>query len=253
MMNALLIPLLILMGQVPQRGVQDLALQVDGVGEVLYGISVPNDYDPKDPRPLVLALHPGGTRMRYYGSAYMRQVVAPGVRDLKPIIVAPDCPTQAWSDPGGERAAMALVQFALEHYSIDRRRILVVGFSLGGRGTWFMSSHHPEVFTAAIPMAAATGGEPIEKLATMPTYVIHSRDDQVVPFAPAERNARELQKLGRTIRFEALMDLSHYDMVGYVDALRRGARWVADRWKERAASAFQLTPPLVWNVALATF
>ena len=163
MMNALLIPLLILMGQVPQvpqRGVQDLALQVDGVGEVLYGISVPNDYDPKDPRPLVLALHPGGTRMRYYGSAYMRQVVAPGVRDLKPIIVAPDCPTQAWSDPGGERAAMALVQFALEHYSIDRRRILVVGFSLGGRGTWFMSSHHPDVFTAAIPMAAATAANP---------------------------------------------------------------------------------------------
>jgi len=253
MTNALLIALLMLLGQPPQRGIEDHALQVDGVGQVFYGISVPNDYDAKDPRPLVLALHPGGTRTRYYGSAYMRQVVAPGVRDLKPIIVAPDCPTQAWSDPGGERAAMALVQYALDHYSIDRRRILVVGFSLGGRGTWFMSSHHPDVFTAAIPMAASTGGDPIEKLATMPTYVIHSRADQVVPFAPAERNARELQKLGRTIKFEALSDLSHYDMISYVDALRRGARWIADRWKEQGAGASLLTAPGLLNVALATF
>ena len=39
------------------------------------------------------------------------------------------------------------------------------------------------------------------------------------------------------------MDLSHYDMVAYVDALRRGARWVADRWKERAASACPDNPP----------
>ena len=239
MMNALAVSLLVaLLGQLPQRGVQDLALQVEGVGQVLYGISVPNDYDPKDPRPLVLALHPGGERTRYYGSAYMKLVVAPGVRDLKPIIVAPDCPTRAWTDPAGERAAMALVQFALENYSIDRRRILVVGFSLGGRGTWFMSSHHPDVFTGAIPMAASTGDEAIERLATMPTYVIHSRDDQVVPFGPAEKNARELQKLGRSIRFDALMDLGHYDMVSYVDALRRGARWIADRWKDRAPGGF---------------
>jgi predicted peptidase len=130
---------------------------------------------------------------------------------------------------------MAVVQLALKNYSIDRARILVVGFSMGGRGTWFMASHHPEVFTGAIPMAASTGDEPIDGLATMPTYVIHSRDDQVVPFGPAEKNARDLQKLGRTIRFDALMDLTHYDMVAYVDALRRGTRWIADRWKAPAA------------------
>lgn len=232
-MNMLLAPvLLVLLNQLPVRGIHELALPVPGVGQVLYGISIPNDYKPGEPRPLVVALHPGGTRMRYYGSAYMQQVVAPGVRDLEPIIVAPDCPTQGWADPAAERAVMALVQHAFDNYAIDRRRVLVTGFSLGGRGTWFMASRHADVFTAAIPMAAATGGEPIDRLATMPTYVIHSRDDQVVPFAPAERNARELQKMGRVIKFEALFDLGHFEMAGYVDALRRGARWVAERWKD---------------------
>jgi predicted esterase len=81
-------------------------------------------------------------------------------------------------------------------------------------------------------MAASTGDEPLESLATMPTYVIHSRDDEVVPFAPAERSARALEKLGRPIRFEALQDIGHFEMGAYVEPLRRAGRWVADRWKK---------------------
>jgi predicted peptidase len=93
-----------------------------------------------------------------------------------------------------------------------------------------MASHHPDLFTAAIPMAASTGDEPVDRLAKMPTYVIHSRDDERVPFAPAEKNARELEKLGRTIRFEELQGVGHFSMGGYIDALRRAGRWVEERW-----------------------
>lgn len=232
-MKGLIAPILfLLLNQAPTRGTHELVLPVPGVGQVLYGLSIPNGYNPNDPRPLVVALHPGGTRTRYYGSAYMKLVVAPGVSDLKPIIVAPDCPTQGWNDPLADKAVMALVQHAIDNYAIDRRRVLVTGFSLGGRGTWYIASHHPDVFTAAIPMAASTGGEPIDRLATMPTYVIHSRDDEIVPFGPAEKNYRDLQKMGRVIKFDALYNFTHYEMVEYVGALKRGARWVADRWKE---------------------
>lgn len=200
-------------------------------GRILYGISVPADYNSSRPRPLVLALHPGGERTPYYGLSFMRGIVSPALKDLDAIIVAPDCPTRAWSDPMAERAVMALLQKVLEDYAIDRRRILVTGFSLGGRGTWFMSSRHADLFTAAIPIAGAAGEEPLDRLGRIPTYVIHSRQDQVVPFEPDERTTRELEKLGRVVRFEALEGLGHYDMGGYVDALTRAGRWVAERWK----------------------
>jgi predicted peptidase len=127
---------------------------------------------------------------------------------------------------------MALLENVLGEYAIDRRRILVTGFSMGGRGTWFMASRHADLFTGAIPIAASATGEPIEGLGTMPTYIIHSRNDQVVPFEPAVRNARELERLGRTVRFEELSGVGHYEMGGYVDALRRAVRWVADRWEK---------------------
>jgi predicted peptidase len=222
---------LALLGQPTASGLYDLTADVPEVGTVSFGLSVPRGYNPDTAVPLVVVLHPGGERTRYYGSAFTRVVVEPGLRDLGAVMLALDCPADSWSDPLSEKALLTLIAATMQSYTIDRRRVLVTGFSMGGSGTWFMGSRHPELFTASIPMAAGTGSLAAETLATMPTYVIHSRDDERVPFAPAERNARALERAGKPIRFEALTGLTHFEMVNYVDALRRGGRWVADRWK----------------------
>jgi predicted peptidase len=213
-------------------GVHELTFATPAGGSMLYAISIPRDYDPRTPVPLVLVLHPGGERMRYYGSAFMRQVAAPALSDLRAIMVAPDCPTNSWTDSGSEEAVMALLQDVLGQFNIDRRRVLVTGFSLGGRGTWFMASHHADLFTAAIPMAASPGDLPIDRLATMPTYIIHSHDDEVSPFAPDERLAKQLIELGRPVRFQALDGIGHFEMYRYVDALKGAGRWVGDQWRK---------------------
>jgi predicted peptidase len=236
MLQLLAAALVLILTQSSPRGVQQLTFPSPDGSQMLYGLSVPSGDDPAQPRPLILALHPGGERMPYYGSAFMRQIVAPALGSLNPIIIAPDCPTRAWTDAAAEQAVMALLQDTLSRYAIDRRRILVVGFSLGGRGTWFMASRHSDLFTAAIPMAAAVGNEDVDHLGKIPTYIIHSRDDQVVPFAPAERNARQLEKLGRPVRFEALSGLEHYAMGGYIESLRRAGRWVSEQWAKAATS-----------------
>jgi predicted peptidase len=159
--------------------------------------------------------------------------VLPALGDLDPIIIAPDCPTRSWTDPVAERAVMTLVEKVLADYQIDRRRILVTGFSLGGRGTWFMASRHSDLFTAAIPMAARVGDEPVDRLGAIPTYVIHSRDDEVSPFSPAEINAQALEALGRPVKFEALRGVTHFEMGGYIESLSRAGRWVTERWNKR--------------------
>jgi predicted peptidase len=117
-----------------------LSADIPGVGHVLYAISIPKGYDTSRPAPLVLVLHPGGERMRYYGAAYARLLVEPALRDLQPIILAPDCPWSSWGDPAAEKMVMTLVDETMRGYAIDRTRVLVTGFSMGGRGTWFMAS-----------------------------------------------------------------------------------------------------------------
>jgi len=81
-------------------------------------------------------------------------------------------------------------------------------------------------------MAGSTGDQPVESLAHVPTYVIHSRDDEVVPFRPAETTVRELDRLDRTVRFEAIDGAGHFDMGSYVEPLQRAARWIVDRWND---------------------
>jgi predicted peptidase len=188
------LPLLAFVGTLLQPtapGVYQMVFPVPNLGPMRYALTIPRGYNPREARPLVLALHPGGERFEYYGGAFVQQVVAPGLSNLGAIIVAPDCPTRAWTDPIAERAVIALVTSVFDDYNVDRSRVLVAGFSLGGRGTWFMSSRHPDLFTAAIAMAGSPGDEPIDRLARIPTYVIHSRDDEVAPFGPTERAVAE--------------------------------------------------------------
>lgn len=213
------------------RGIHQLKADIPGAGTVLYAVSVPDGYDPKIATPLVLVLHPGGPRGPYYGAEFARRVAEPGLRQLKAVMIAPDCTERAWSDAACDKTATTLIADAMRAYNIDRTRVLVVGYSMGGRGTWHMVASHPELFTAAIPMAASTRGLDANQLGRQPTYVIHSRADEVVPFAPAEENVRELRKLQRQVEFEAVEDLTHFDMISYVDSLRRAGRWVAERWK----------------------
>jgi len=213
-------------------GIHPLETDVPDVGRVLFAVSVPNGYDPATAVPLVLVLHPGGQRPRHYGQQFMRAVVGPALQSMRAIMIAPDCPARAWSDPECDKAVVSLMDRAVKAYHIDRQRVLVVGFSMGGRGAWHMAARHADIFTAAIPMAASARGLTIDKLGRQPTYVIHSRADEVVPFEPAEELAQELKQLKRNVHFEALDDLTHFEMVSYVEALRDAGRWVTERWKE---------------------
>lgn len=227
-----LLSLLALLGQAPAAGVHERSFQLPGGRTMLYGLSIPRGYDSARPSPLILALHSGGPPMRYYGKQYMELLVKPALDGMRPIILAPDCPTRSWTDPESESAVMALVEDAMSRYAIDRRYVLVTGFSMGGRGTWHLASRHPKVFTGAIPMAASPGEIPVDRLGLVPTAVVHSRDDEVVPFEPAEKNARQLAAMGRDVRFEAVEGITHFQMFMYVDALERAGRWIWDRWGE---------------------
>ena len=138
--------------------VTETVFKLSGGEEMLYGISLPAGYDSEssDPRPLILALHPGG-RAPYYGSNFMRQIVEPALRGWGAVIVAPDVPAPSWANEDSEQAVLALLDDVLENHTIDRARILVTGFSMGGRGTWYMATRHADLFTGAIRLRRLEG------------------------------------------------------------------------------------------------
>ena len=213
-----------------EPGLHNTSIDVDGVGTVTYGILVPRDYDPQEPRPLVLALHPGGSTGAYYGSQFLRGIVAPALQEWGAIIVAPDAPDRRWANVISERGVLALLDDVMTRYNIDSDRILVTGFSMGGRGTWYLASRHPALFTAAVPMAARSDREDAGLVGEMPVFIIHARDDEVVPFEPAAQLAQDMEARGQTVSFLPLPGVGHLRMG--VAPLRPAAPRVRARWAE---------------------
>ena len=91
-----------------QPGLYNRTLDVDGVGNVTYGIFIPNNYAPENPRPLVLALHPGGSTGAYYGTQFLRSIVGPALQEWEAIIVAPDGPDRRWTNAVSEQGVLAV-------------------------------------------------------------------------------------------------------------------------------------------------
>ncbi|MEM7476416.1 MAG: prolyl oligopeptidase family serine peptidase [Planctomycetota bacterium] len=53
----------------------------------------------------------------------------------------------------GETDVMEAIDFVCDNYPIDERRIVLMGFSMGGAGVWHLAAHYGERFVAASPGA----------------------------------------------------------------------------------------------------
>ena len=219
--------------------ISNTVFEMPNGGRMTYGISLPADLANRgetdggrtESRPLVLALHPGGSAP-YYGSRFMQQIVEPGLRDWNAIIIAPDVPARRWNNEQSEEAVMALVDEVMAAHKIDPERILVTGFSMGGRGTWYFATRHSDLFTGAIAMAASQGDATLDDLCSMPIQLIHSPSDEVVPFGPAQDAANELAARNHPSGLIQVDGAGHYNMGNYVEPLSRAGRWMWSQWEE---------------------
>jgi predicted peptidase len=212
-------------------GLHNLELRRADEPAIRYAISIPRNYSPSTPVPLILALHfgvPGGDAAGA-GRDVVEILIGPALAELGAIIVAPDSVRGDWSSPENEKAVNALLDTVLAHYSIDKKRVVVTGFSMGGTGSWHFAEKFPERFSAAIPVAGRPPGSASGW--RLPVLAIHSRDDQVVPFDPTEARIAELQKTGVNAKLIPLTGITHYETYRFRDALRQAVPWLREVWK----------------------
>ncbi len=53
----------------------------------------------------------------------------------------------------GETDVMEAIDFVCDNYPVDQRRIVLMGFSMGGAGVWHVAAHYGQRFVAASPGA----------------------------------------------------------------------------------------------------
>jgi predicted peptidase len=212
-------------------GLHERTLARAGEPGIGYAISIPPTYSPTAPGPLILALHYGiGNRdSTGVGSDLVKGIIGPALEGLGAIIVAPDSVRGNWSTPENERAVDTLLDMVMAHYAIDKKRVAVTGYSMGGTGSWHLAEKFPERFSAALPIAS----RPPASAAgwRLPVLAIHSRDDQVVPFDPAAARIAELQTAGVNAKLIALTGIAHYEAGRFAEPLRQAIPWLRAVWK----------------------
>ncbi len=218
-------------GNVPPPGITNRTLARGDEPPIHYALSMPANYSPSKPVPLILALHfgVGGGSSSGAGRSVLSILVRPALEELGAIIVAPDSLRGDWSTPENERGVKELLDNVLGSYSIDRKKIIVTGFSMGGAGAWHIAEKYPDYFSAVIPVS----GRPTASVAEwrLPVLAIHSHNDQVVPFGPTEARIAELQKAGKPAELIALTGITHYETYRFVDGLRQAVPWLRQVWK----------------------
>ncbi|MEZ5402916.1 MAG: alpha/beta hydrolase-fold protein [Bryobacteraceae bacterium] len=92
-------------------------------------------------------------------------------------LFAPAGGTGGWTREPRREKIFELIDGLLEEFPIDRRRIYIMGFSMGGAGTWNYIQERPDFFAAANPQAIGGGVVNAEAVKNVPIWATIGVDD----------------------------------------------------------------------------
>lgn len=169
-----------------------------GKDSLRYRLLYPLHYDKHKRYPFVLFLHGAGTR----GSdneaplaGVPKALTDPAGREKYPcFILVPQCPkndvwvkfphfpesvqTTALPTPSA-RAVLALLDSLITQLPINKKRVYVTGYSMGGEGAFDFLTRRPQLFAAAIPISAVADTARAGLIHQIPVWAFHGDQDDV--------------------------------------------------------------------------
>jgi len=165
--------------------------------------------------PLVLFLH--GSNERGSNLDIIRRTGLPEVlekrqelfsRELSFITICPQCPAELrWYMLN--HSLKELLDKTIERYSIDKNRVFLTGNSMGGNGVWSLASEFPDLFAAIAPICGRTDYVKTSRLKRIPTWVFHSKEDDVIPIRFSREIVNKLKKDNINLKFTIYPEAKH--------------------------------------------
>ncbi len=200
-----------------------------------YHIYIPPHWTDSDSWPIILFLHGSGERGhdgKQPTEVGLGQVIRRNPELVPAIVTFPQCSEESqWSDPDMERLAMLTIDRAIHKFKGDPTRVYLTGLSMGGHGAWHLAAKYPDRFAALAPIAARAlyslhskkGSNDltsnssleesldhiVEKIAAIPTWVFHGRQDQIIPVLESRKMITALRKIGSQPLYTEFESVGH--------------------------------------------
>ena len=199
---------------------------VEGV-ERTAALYVPSDYDSSKKWPLIVFLHGGGGNGDNNGNAlterFDRQPPVQAIRQhperFQALIAFPRCPEgKIWSPipadpvqsewrlkrhgrepaPDAEEHVTAVIDGIIAAFAVDKDRVVITGYSMGGEGSIRYAALHPERIAAVAPSAgsAVIVLEDAPVLAGMGVWLLQGETDNISTVLLARRMIGAIRAAG---------------------------------------------------------
>ena len=184
---------------------------------LLYRNLKPANMKAGEKYPLVIFLHGAGER----GNDNEKQLAHGSQMFLNPVnrnrypafVIFPQCPQDGYwaysrrpkslenleaeaEMPPVFKALKELIDIYLAMPEIDKRRVYIIGLSMGAMGTYDMVIRFPEIFAAAVPICGRVSPERLSGIKDVNFRIFHGDADNVVPIEGSRNAYTALIKAG---------------------------------------------------------
>ena len=201
--------------------------EVDGSPQFAKAF-LPREYDPKKKWPLVVNLHGylsfNPPYIRWEGITARSDLIA---ERYDVIVLRPHGRANTNYLGIGEQDVLRAIRIAKKTFAVDDDRVYLVGYSMGGGGTWHVGTRHPGFFAAIAPVYGgwdyrqwmeekeqseltprrrfefeswSSFGQ-AEALLTTPVFVNHGDADDLVEVEGSRFAVKMLQRWGYNVRY----------------------------------------------------
>ena len=155
---------------------------------------LPKNYEASKEYPLLIFLH--GAPQRGNNIDKLKQTALPyelenNMLKLSMIVIAPQCPeNESWN-------SFLLYDLLIEifkNHQINRKRIYLTGFSMGGFGTLKFAKDYPKLFAAIAPVCSGGSIYIAEKIHHIPAWFFHGKKDKIIPIEKTQEVIDQLKK-----------------------------------------------------------
>jgi poly(3-hydroxybutyrate) depolymerase len=203
---------------------------LEPAGEIMpYRLYVPAAYNRSRTFPLVIALHGLGQTEDSFFDAYGKTL--PKLAEQRGYIVAaplgyrvdgfygwgvappPEDVVARRRQELSEQDVMEVLKHVRAHYTIDDRRIYLMGHSMGAIGTWRIASKYPDIWAALGPFAGFGSPEAAARAHHIPQFVVHGDADPTVSVQGSRAMVDEVKRLGGVVQYVEVAGGDHINVV----------------------------------------
>src|SRR5262249_27342603 len=114
-----------------------------------------------------------------------------------------------------EKDVMNVLEIVRKEFTIDDKRIYLIGHSMGGAGTWHLGTKYPDLWAGLAPIAPAAFGQPkdLDRIKNMPVIVVQGDKDTLVRPEGTRKWVEKMKELDVTHEYLEIAGGGHGDVI----------------------------------------